>query len=68
MQATTEELLTQSQVAATLGKSEAWCERSRWDGSGPAYIKIGRSVRYKRSDVDAWLESRKRTWTREAAA
>ena len=25
-------------------------------GQGPNYVKIGRSVRYRQSDLDAWLE------------
>ena len=25
---------------------------------GPAYVKVGRSVRYRKSDLDAWIESR----------
>ena len=28
-------------------------------GSGPAYYRIGRYVRYKKSDVEAWLEDRR---------
>ena len=30
----------------------------RYQGRGPKGYKIGRHVRYKRSDVDAWLETR----------
>ncbi len=51
-------LYTQAEVAETLGKSEAWAERARWDGSGPAFVKVGRSVRYRGGDLLAWLESR----------
>ena len=63
-----EELLKQEQIAAELGKSIAWCERARWNNSGPAFIKIGRSVRYRRADLNAWLESQRRTWSRSEAA
>jgi predicted DNA-binding transcriptional regulator AlpA len=59
------ELETQAELASWLRKSEAWLERGRWDGSGPPYVKIGRSVRYRRSDVAAWLDAKKRTWTRQ---
>lgn len=61
------ELLTQEELAAELGKSVAWAERARWNGSGPAFVKIGRSVRYRRSAINAWLESQSRTWTRAVA-
>jgi len=27
-------------------------------GEGPRYSKLGGSVRYRRCDLDAWLESR----------
>ena len=29
---------------------------------GPAYIKVGRSVRYRVSDIEAWVETRKSKW------
>lgn len=35
---------------------EAW----RYIGKGPAYAKIGKHVRYRRSDVDAWLAAQVR--------
>lgn len=53
-------LLDQKQLAEYLGKSIAWCERSRWDGTGPNYIKIGRAVRYRAADVIAWLDANAR--------
>lgn len=31
--------------------------RKRADGTGPNVLRIGRSVRYRREDVLAWLES-----------
>jgi predicted DNA-binding transcriptional regulator AlpA len=61
------DLLNQAQLAALLGKSEYWVERCRWDGSGVPYVKIGRSVRYRRSDVDKFLSAHTRTWTRGEA-
>lgn len=60
-------LLDQKQVAEYLGKSVAWCERSRWDGTGPRFIKVGRAVRYRADDVLAWLEDNARNNTSEAA-
>lgn len=49
-------LLTQKDLAAYLGKSTAWCERARWAGEGPRFIKLGRHVRYRADDVLAWIE------------
>lgn len=51
-------LYSQTEVAQTLGKSEAWAERSRWDGSGPKFVKIGRKVMYRGSDLNNWLDER----------
>jgi predicted DNA-binding transcriptional regulator AlpA len=50
-------LMTQQDLAAYLEKSTAWCERARWSGDGPKFIKLGRHVRYKADDVAAWIES-----------
>lgn len=30
------------------------------DGSGPPYLRVGRHVRYVWSDVERWLEQRRR--------
>lgn len=52
------ELLTQSKVAKILGTTEKFLEARRCRGGGPNFIRVGRLVRYRRSDVDRWLESR----------
>jgi len=50
-------LLKQSEVAEIIRKSEAWLERKRWEGGGPRFMKIGRNVLYRESDLLVWLES-----------
>lgn len=42
-------------------------ERFRLHGDGPVYLKIGRAVRYRDEDLDAWLASRLTRSTSEAA-
>jgi predicted DNA-binding transcriptional regulator AlpA len=54
-------LMDQTTVAEYLGKSVAWCERSRWDGSGPRFVKIGKAVKYRAADLMAWIEENART-------
>jgi hypothetical protein len=49
-------------------KSEAWAERARWDGSGTPYVKLGRHVRYRAEDVEAWIAGALRTSTSDTAA
>ena len=51
------ELMDQKELAQYLGTSEAWCERSRWAGEGPRFLKLGRHVRYRVADVLNWVES-----------
>lgn len=50
-------LMSQKDLASYLGKSTAWCERARWAGTGPRFIRLGRHVRYRVDDVLAWVES-----------
>ncbi len=61
-------LYKQGEIAAFLGKSPAWFERARWAGTGPAYLKIGRSVRYKGSQVMEWLDAQSRSSTSDKGA
>lgn len=49
-------LFAQETVAAILNCSLATIERDRWIGSGIPFIKIGRLVRYRKSDIRLWLE------------
>ncbi len=50
-------LLSQKEVVAWTGMSPAWFEISRFKGTGIPYVKIGRSIRYKTSEVQRWIES-----------
>ena len=50
-----EALFTQVAIALALNYSEAWCERQRWAGTGPPFLKIGRRVLYRKRDVLEWL-------------
>ncbi len=56
-------LYTQTELAPLPRKSLAWFERSRWAGTGPTYVKVGRQPLYRGSDVLAWLDSNTRTST-----
>ena len=37
--------------------------RWRWSGDGPPFIKLGGAVRYRRSDLEAFIEAKLRTST-----
>jgi excisionase family DNA binding protein len=49
-------LLTEQQVAEYLQVSLGTLRRWRAEGTGPPALRAGRGVRYRRADVDAWLE------------
>ena len=51
--------LTPIQAAKYLGISEAVLRLWRAEGKGPRYFKAGEKlVRYRRADLDAWIEAR----------
>jgi predicted DNA-binding transcriptional regulator AlpA len=51
--------LTTAEAATYLKLSRQSLEAARYraDGSGPPYIKLTRSVRYRRSTLDAWMSA-----------
>ena len=51
-------LLTQHEAACLLRLSERTLERSRVTGLGPLFVKLGRRVFYRQSDLDDWVTSR----------
>lgn len=51
----TNETLTTPQAAAYLSLSPNTLNRWRWTGDGPRFVKLGRSVRYRLNDLDAWM-------------
>lgn len=61
------ELMDSEAAAARIGWHPGSMARARVRGDGPPYLKVGRSVRYDPRDIDAWLESRKRNSTSQAA-
>lgn len=55
-------VLTEADAARYIAMSRSFLRQSRMDGvrdrrtPGPNFLKIGRSVRYLREDLDRWLE------------
>jgi predicted DNA-binding transcriptional regulator AlpA len=50
-------LLTRAEVEAIFGfPTRRYLEIVAGTGTGPIEIRIGRTVRYKASDVQAWIE------------
>jgi predicted DNA-binding transcriptional regulator AlpA len=56
-------LLTPHEAAAYLRQAVKTLANWRVLGSGPRFVKYGRSVRYRQADIDAWLAEKSRTST-----
>jgi hypothetical protein len=61
-------LATAQDVARFLNIDTPRLAKMRFNGTGPAYTKVGRDVRYRWSSVLAWVDSQTRTTTQQAAA
>lgn len=53
-----ESMLATKAAAAFLDLSTATLEAWRCRGGGPVFVKLGKAVRYRKSDLDAFLNSR----------
>jgi excisionase family DNA binding protein len=47
--------LTEADAAPYLGCSHAYLRQARARGEGPAYVQLGRAIRYRVTDLDAWI-------------
>lgn len=52
------DVLKTPKAAEYLGLSKPTLERYRLRGDGPKFAKLGSAVRYRKVDLDEWLESR----------
>lgn len=57
--------LDTKKAAAYLTLSPHTLDRWRWSGDGPAYIKLGRAVRYRQVDLDLYIQQSIRKHTSE---
>lgn len=62
------ELLTSGELAEKLHKSAAALAQWRYKGIGPKFIKLGSGIRYRASDVEAWLDAQTRQQTGQVSA
>jgi len=51
------EFLTTDQLAGVLGLKKNTLEGWRTQGRGPAFIKVGRAIRYRKTDIDDYLKN-----------
>ena len=55
------EFLSTKQVAELTGLEPATLHNWRWARKGPVFVKLGRTVRYPKADLVAWIESHKQS-------
>ncbi len=60
-----EQLYNEKETAKLLSLSVKTLQRYRYTGGGPTYIKLGKSVRYKESDIHMYVSARTRNITTE---
>ena len=51
-----ERLLTEIQAADLLRLSGRTLQAWRTQGRGPSFVRAGRAIRYRRCDINTWLE------------
>ncbi len=52
-----DEVLTESELARRARVSISVLRKWRREGQGPRFLKLGRLVRYRAQDIQAWLDA-----------
>jgi hypothetical protein len=60
-----EQLRTPRYAAEFLCVSDSWLAKARMRGDGPAFVKVGRAIRYQEKALVDWTRSRQRLSTSE---
>lgn len=50
-------LLTEAQAAQVLGLSIRTLQSWRCRGDGPAFVRAGRAVRYRKTEINSWVDA-----------
>ncbi len=68
MQLDLDEMLTEAELSKFLRVSAATLVRHRRNGTGPVFVRLSaRRIGYRRSAVQAWVDSQSRNVTAEPA-
>lgn len=62
------QLITSSDAAILLCISPATLRKWRWEGKGPKFIKVGRKVAYRDSDLNTFIDGQVRRSTSDTGA
>jgi predicted DNA-binding transcriptional regulator AlpA len=60
--------LTTKEAADRVRLSESALEKKRVDGTGPVFVKLGKSVRYEVAALDDWIAAGRHKSTAEPLA
>ena len=60
-----DQLYNEKETAKLLSMSVKTLQRYRYTGGGPIYVKLGKSVRYKESDIAKYVSERTKYITTE---
>ncbi len=58
-----QKLLNEKQVSELTGRAVTTLQKDRLKGIGLRYVRLGRLVRYRPQDVEAWIEQNLRCST-----
>lgn len=61
-------MLKTKEAASYFGVTKATLESWRCHGGGPVFYKLGKAVRYRKEDLDAFINARRRTSTSQNPA
>ena len=50
------ELFTVSEAARWAKVSESFLNKARLTGDGPRFVRLGRAIRYRVADLEAWAQ------------
>jgi hypothetical protein len=59
-------LLTEREAAEFVRHAPGTLQNKRVNGDGPAFLKVGAKVLYRREDLLAWVEGHRRTSTADS--
>jgi predicted DNA-binding transcriptional regulator AlpA len=59
------DLVDTQEAASILHLSPHTLDRWRWSGDGPTFVKLGRSIRYRKTDLHRFVEESLRQHTSE---
>ena len=55
-------------LAERLGNTPDTLANWRWRGDGPPYVRVGRRIRYRLTDLAEWLDAHTRTSTSDTGS